>query len=291
MWDDENTRFKIENKKGNEKQWGWEPFPLLITTTKLPFRLAKCRHSTNDFIEHVAWPRLTFWYTVHFTFVVSKVGSGVLKSCLMMFPASAISSELSVSPLIPSVCHIRTKLVVMWVMAEADLCLTVGPGTVVVVVVSFLIPERSLMRESKKKERKGSTAVNQRRKNSRVVFCGSNVPTVQVCKSLIICVGKQILIWVGKSNSVKYSEEPVWHRQPRSPRSKSFELPSFLRLTLWTSASHLTTSPRPKTLSCNRLNTAPNQGSGWVSTLVIFIDIFILRLYNVWGYISEIVSV
>lgn len=121
MWDDENTRFKIENKKGNEKQWGWEPFPLLMTTTKLPFRLAKCRHSTNDFIEHVAWPRLTFWNTVHFTFVVPKVGSGVLKSCLMMFPASAISSELSVSPLIPSVCHIRRKQVVMWVMAEADL--------------------------------------------------------------------------------------------------------------------------------------------------------------------------
>lgn len=76
-------------------------------------------------------------------------------------------------------------------MAEADLCLTEGPGTVVVVVVSFLIPERSLMRESKKKRKKGSTAVNQRRKNPRVVFCGSNVLTVQVCKSLIIVWGSR----------------------------------------------------------------------------------------------------
>lgn len=70
-------RFQIENKKCNKKQWAWEPFPLLITTTTLSVRLAKCRHPTNDFIEHAAWPRLTFWCTAHFTFVVSKVGSGV----------------------------------------------------------------------------------------------------------------------------------------------------------------------------------------------------------------------
>lgn len=59
---------------------------------------------------------------------------------------------------------------------------------VLVLVVSFTIPERSLMREHG--EKKGSAAVNQRMKNSRVVFYGSDGVTVHVCKSRIIYVVK-----------------------------------------------------------------------------------------------------